>query len=123
MKKADLIIIVFIGILAFALLGLQMRNSRQGSPLVVEIYLSGRLHDSFPLDGKSREIVIDGEYGYNVLQINGYVVSIADSDCPSRECVYTAEISHSGQVIACLPHRLTVRLVGGGRGEYDAIVG
>ncbi|MDR2931659.1 MAG: NusG domain II-containing protein [Oscillospiraceae bacterium] len=48
---------------------------------------------------------------------------MTDADCPSLDCVHAPAISSPGQVIACLPHRVLVRLTGGEEGEVDAVAG
>lgn len=64
----------------------------------------------------------DGEYplngGTNTLLIAGGKASIIHAQCPDRFCERQGEIDRVGQKIICLPHRLTVEIVGE-RGEQD----
>lgn len=56
-----------------------------------------------------------------VLEANGYTlhltmdkegVVMAESDCPTQDCVHTGTITRSGQSIVCLPGRVIVMLEG-----------
>ena len=48
---------------------------------------------------------------------------MAESDCPTQDCVHTGAVHDAGRSIVCLPARLTVRLTGGESGGVDAVVG
>lgn len=40
-------------------------------------------------------------------------IRVAESDCPTQDCVHTGEISRAGQSIVCLPARIIIQLEGG----------
>ena len=55
------------------------------------------------------------------VQANGYTlhlamdvsgVTMAESDCPTQDCVHTGSVSRSGQSIVCLPARVIIQRVG-----------
>ena len=50
-------------------------------------------------------------------------IRIAESACPSQDCVHTGWISRAGQQIICLPDKLVISLSGSGSQEFDAISG
>lgn len=50
-------------------------------------------------------------------------IRIAESACPSQDCVHTGWISRAGQQIICLPDQLVISLSGSGSQEFDAISG
>ena len=68
-----------------------------------------------------------------VVQANGYTlhlaldasgVTMAESDCPTQDCVHTGTVSRSGQSIVCLPARVIVRLEGATQGDGpDVVIG
>ena len=62
------------------------------------------------LSGRNRLIIRDGE------------AWIEEADCPDRLCVHQGKISHTNESIVCLPHRISVRIVGESDKEPDAIV-
>ena len=51
--------------------------------------------------------------GTNVLAIDKGEAWIQEADCPDHVCMLMGKISMSGQVITCLPNRLTVTVEGG----------
>ena len=62
----------------------------------------------------SEELTIQAEPGR---------IRIAESACPSQDCVHTGWISRAGQQIICLPDKLVISLSGSGSQEFDAISG
>ena len=58
----------------------------------------------------------DGRYelngGSNILIIQDGKAFLEDANCPDLLCVKQGKISASGQVITCLPNRLTVTIYG-----------
>ena len=69
----------------------------------------------------------DGSYplngGTNLLVIEDGTARITEADCPDKLCVRQGCIRWSGQVVTCLPNRLTVTVEGGEDGGVDAAVG
>lgn len=66
-----------------------------------------------------------GDGHYNVLKVIGGEAFISEADCAGQDCVHFAPISHAGQTIVCLPHKLNIYITAdtkqsGGR-EYDAM--
>ena len=78
---------------------------------VVKVYQNGEEICSLPLD-RDATYRADGENGYNVVVVKDGSVYIADADCGGRDCVRTGKIDKDSliPVIACLPHRLIVRI-------------
>lgn len=71
---------------------------------------------------KNDVLVVTTDLGTNVIQVNDGSVSVSDADCPNHDCVTQGAISHAGQQIVCLPHKLTVDVVGEGTSsEYDVM--
>ena len=68
-----------------------------------------------------------------IVEANGYTlrlalesdgVTMAESDCPTQDCVHTGTITRSGQSIVCLPARVIIQLEGGGEsGGPDVVIG
>ena len=55
---------------------------------------------------------------------DGSGVRVADSDCPTQDCVHTGTIARAGQSIVCLPAQVVVHLEGAASaGAPDVIVG
>lgn len=66
---------------------------------------------SFESNGYSLTMKIEGERAY-----------IESSDCPDKTCVHSGKISRQGQMIACIPAGVTLRIEGKGD-SYDFVAG
>ena len=49
--------------------------------------------------------------GTNLLVIQDHNVWIAEANCPNQDCVKQGKISMNGEMLVCLPHRMTVSIV------------
>lgn len=89
-----------------------------------EVYAGGALIRTLELKSGPYEALIETDSGVNRLLVERDGVRVISADCHSQTCVHTGKISGSGQVIACLPHRLIIKLAGpdGGSG-VDAVAG
>lgn len=67
-----------------------------------------------------QEITIAAENGYNTLLIQNGTISVSDADCGDHTCIHTGRISHEGEQIVCLPHKLVIEVIGGETPELDA---
>jgi hypothetical protein len=70
------------------------------------------VNGTFPLNG-----------GSNILVIEDGKAWLSDADCPDLLCVKQGKIHYTGQVITCLPNRLTVTVEGGESNGIDLVVG
>lgn len=50
--------------------------------------------------------------GTNQLVIEDGNVWISEANCPNQDCVKKGKISMNGEMLVCLPHRVTVSIVG-----------
>lgn len=108
-KKADLILISVIVLIAFGfMLGVYMVPF-EGVP-VVSVYIDGEKIDSFPLEGEYRQIPIQTQYGYNLLILSENMAMIDESDCHTGSCVSSRFISRPGTMIVCAPHHLVIKV-------------
>lgn len=94
------------------------------SGLQVIITVAGETYGTYPLS-EDRVIEISNSYGTNEVTIENGSVSVTKSDCANQICVDTGAVRSEGQMIICLPHRLSVEIRSDGQkheNEYDAIV-
>jgi len=56
---------------------------------------------------------VDGRRGPVVLEVRGGAIRVRESDCPHGICRAMGEKDRSGQIIACVPNGVLIRLVGG----------
>ena len=108
MGKNDLLLAAGILLAALAL-WLCLRPGDQGGWAVVTV--DGQEQGRYPL-GEDRTVTLGDGTAYNVLEIAG-----------GQAAVRTGAVSREGEVIVCLPHRLTVEIQGGQPAGFDAAVG
>ena len=108
-------------LLAGSLAGIWLAAARpQGERVVV--WQEGQIVFQAPL-GQDRTARLGGPLGESLLQIRGGTVRLIDSPCPHRVCVGMGGVSRVGDLLACVPNRLLVRIEGGGIEEktYDLL--
>lgn len=59
--------------------------------------------------------------GTNILTIKDGFAYLTDANCPDHLCVKQGKISKTGQVITCLPNKLTVTVYGAEKLDVDLI--
>jgi len=105
----DRIIVLALAIGVLSLLWV-LGNTPKGARVVVEVH--GEVVYTAPMvrDGK---VGIDGPLGETEIVIRKGSVSIVDSPCPLKVCVGMGEVSRSGELLACVPNGILVRIEGG----------
>jgi len=63
--------------------------------------------------GRSRELQIAGPLGQTRVLVEPDGARVLDSPCPLKLCVAAGKATRAGQVVACLPNRVALRLRGG----------
>jgi len=93
----------------------------QGRRLVAE--RDGRVIFVAPLD-QPRRFALEGPLGQTELEIAGGAVRVLASPCPHQVCVAMGSIDRAGELLACVPNHLLIRIEGtapGERGDYDLL--
>lgn len=129
MKRRDFLFaaaVVFLIILCFLLRSVLYH----GEAVYLEISRDGTMISRTrlsELEGQELRIASpDG--GYNLVCIENGGVFVREADCENGDCIRQGMIHHTGESIICLPHKLTVTIVGSvdsGSGDaqiYDTIV-
>ena len=116
--RVDLILIAALLLLS-GVLYLVLRAGRQeGGVAVVRVNgveterHSLSVNGTFPLNG-----------GRNILVIRDGQAWLSEANCPDLLCVKQGRIHYTGQVITCLPNRVTVTVEGGESDGVDLVVG
>ncbi len=124
MKKGDWAIIIS-GVALAAILYFsyyQLIDLARASAHHVVIKSEGTVVKTFPLDAKTDETYqFKNAYGTNLIVIKGGLVDVSAADCKNKICVNSESISKVGQSIICLPHRLSVEIVGDDGDQVDEI--
>ena len=119
MKKTDIGLIVAVVIFAAAVLFINTQLLvKEGSGNVVEVRVDGVIYGTYPLYEDQR-IHIDLTEGYNEVLIQDGQAVMIEADCNDLICLKTKAIDRPGQSIICLPHRVSVEILGSMQEESD----
>ena len=105
--KGEKIFLISVGavILILILAGVVVNHFMPAGKVVITI--DNKEYDTISLKENER-MVIDNEYGKNVIIIKDEQVFVESADCPDKTCVKQGKVMKTGQSIVCLPHRLTI---------------
>lgn len=71
---------------------------------------------------KDTELVLnDGTGGSNTITVQNGHISVTEANCPDLVCVRTGAISQTGEVIACLPHKLIITISSDQTNSLDSL--
>jgi hypothetical protein len=135
LKKLDIIIIVIVlaigagGYLIYSHAGDGSGGAAADSAVgraEAEIYLGDELIDTVSL-AADREFEVSRDGSYNLIEVSGGKIRVAEADCPDKTCVHTGAKGRAGDLIVCLPNRLQIKIKGGSADEpengVDAVSG
>ena len=60
--------------------------------------------------------------GYNLVVVENGRAFVREADCKNHICVKSRAISRAGESIVCLPHKMTVTVVGGEPPAVDFVI-
>jgi len=93
-------------------LALGMRAPAEG-PVRAVVLVDRRVVVTLPLD-REGTFPVEGRRGPVVLEVSDGAVCVAESDCPQHVCVAMGAKRRPGDLLACVPNALIVRLEGSG---------
>ncbi|NLD19647.1 MAG: NusG domain II-containing protein [Clostridiales bacterium] len=117
-KKADIILAVFLIIIGFAMSGILSFGQPAADELLITV--NGEKFGSYPLLEDNKITIKKNGHINNVTIMDGNV-SMNFSDCNGQDCVHQHEISKTGESIVCLPNKVMLEIKGKSD-EYDSIV-
>ncbi len=116
--RPELILIAALLVLAGVLYLALNLGRREGGVAVVRV--NG-------VEVERHALAVDGTFslngGSNILVIQDGQAWLSEANCPDLLCVKMGKIHYTGQVITCLPNRLTVTVEGGESNGVDLVVG
>jgi len=113
------LLVVVAGLVALSFL--LLLTQKAGARVVVSS--NDRIVFVAPLD-KDQRVELEGPLGITVLQIKNGAARIISSPCPQKICIGMGEVSHTGELLACVPNRLVIHIEGESDeedAEYDFI--
>ena len=72
------------------------------------VYYDGRIVEQIAL---TESLVLNRKFPHNEMLISNGAVSMIHADCQDQNCVKSGPIYKSGQIIACLPNKLALRII------------
>ena len=105
MKKGDYILI---GVLALSAVALFVFLILKPGGANCVVYEDGVQVASFPLNEDLTYRIETKDGSYNILTISNGEASVTEADCKNQVCVNTAPASKVGDMIICLPHKVSV---------------
>ena len=113
--KGIFFLLLLSSLLALFYLGF-FSGGEKGNVAIVEV--NGKEYGRYDLGEKEpKPLAIKTEFGYNNIMIEDGKVWVTESDCPDGLEIREGVISHSGEMLVCLPNRLVIRILG--RKEVD----
>ena len=103
LKKADIILIAALALLAVLTLLFPLLNTASGSEAVV-LVKNNELY-RLPLN---KDTHID--LGTNIVKIEHGKVSVESATCPDKVCVHHSPIKNKGDAIICVPNGIVVEV-------------
>ena len=108
LKKQDMILIAVI--LAAAVLLFLGAKLMHKSPEIVEVSVDGKVVETLDL-AKDQELTIDSvSGGTNHLIIKDGEAWVSEATCPDKICVHQGKIHLDGEIIVCLPNKMTAQI-------------
>ena len=116
MGKRDLILIAVIVAVVCGLF--LVKNFLYSAPAaVVEVSIINENSEkevlvTFDLSESIYYVIKTADDGINHLHIQNGEAWISEANCPNHDCVKKGKISQNGEMLVCIPHRLTVSILG-----------
>lgn len=72
---------------------------------------------------EARRVTVNGPLGPTVIAIKDGSVCVLSSPCPAKVCIRTGQINRQGELLACVPNHLVIRVEGTPdvENDYDLI--
>ncbi len=119
-RRNDILLIA--GVLAAALIGLLLWVLLRTPGSTAVVLVDGVETARYPLDTPAAMTLHLDEDWSNRLVIRDGRAYVTAANCPDQICVKHAGISHVGESIVCLPHKLVVRIEGASQDAPDVTV-
>ncbi len=114
MTKGDKYLIIFIIVISIISLIYVNKKSTNYDEKYIVIEVDGKEYKKILFGPKvtGKQIPIQTEFGYNLIEIGEGKVRVIEADCPDKLDVKQGYISKPGEVIVCLPNRLLIEIKG-----------
>ena len=118
LKKTDIVLIALLLILSVASYFTLNFGSKSGETVIIKH--DGNIYEELPLSKNTIVELNDGLH-CNTVKIHDGCVEMHYANCPDGLCINQGTISRTGEIIVCLPNKVTVEIANGDS-EFDAVV-
>lgn len=119
LKKGDLILYGTLLAVCLIFVGIKLYN-RNYPVKFLEIKVDGELYKKMELKNTLDSILeVSSKEGKVSIEIRDGKARVVDSTCKDKLCEKMGWVSETGEVITCLPNRITVSIIGGSS-DYDS---
>jgi len=110
--------LLILGVIVLSIIFIPLhRPAAQGGVALVRV--GDALVARLPL-GEDRDLVVEGRLGETEIEVQDGRVRVVRSPGPWKLCIKRGWISRPGEMLICLPNRVTVEIPG--EGGWDALV-
>ncbi len=112
LTKGDKVLVVVLIIFSITFAFLIPKLTIKNETLYVSIQVNGEEVNKINFTDKKRgeTLVVETEFGRNVLEFNDDEVRIIEASCLDKLCIKQGSIGKEGQLLVCLPNRLVVEI-------------
>ena len=112
-------------VIAAAVVLLLLLRPASGDVLTATVLLDGAQVGQYDLSGVEQSFLLplEGTAYPVVIELQPGRVRVAESGCPSQDCVHTGWADSPGEQIICLPNRLVISLSGTDHPDFDGVTG
>lgn len=119
-RNTYLFLLVLLAIIGVGFLIQRYFFGKTGATAIIE--RDGETISELDLSKDTELVLDDGNGGSNTITVKNGKIAVTDANCPDLVCVHTGSISQTGEVIACLPHKLIITISEKKNSDLDAIV-
>lgn len=123
LTRCDKLIIISVVLLAVSVYCVFTFFLFEGQPESVLVLVDGKEYATYKLSAISdtKTVEINTEFGYNVLEITSKSTKMVDASCKDKIDIQSGEISKPGQMLVCVPNRVSVKIVGKEKYTVDKV--
>ena len=107
-RNTYLFLLVLLAIIGVGFLIQRYFFGKTGATAIIE--QDGETVAELNLNKNTKFVLNDGNGGSNTITVQNGHISVTEANCPDLVCVRTGAISQTGEVIACLPHKLIITI-------------
>jgi len=72
---------------------------------------------------RAAKFSVSGHISGTSIEIVGGAIRVISSGCPQKLCVRQGSIRQTGEIIVCVPNKLTISIGGARKNKFDAVTG